>query len=50
MSLPETLKHGLTPQEVQFLTENETITILPRYTLKGLDLITVSDMLYLLAF
>lgn len=41
MSLPTALKDAFTPQEIQFLTENELITILPRYTMKGMDLITV---------
>ncbi|CDR41244.1 CYFA0S06e04764g1_1 [Cyberlindnera fabianii] len=40
MALPNHLKNTFTPAEIEFLTENETITILPRYTMNGLDLIT----------
>lgn len=40
MSLPSCLKTTFSPQEIQFLTENEPITILPRYTMNGIELIT----------
>lgn len=31
------------PSEIQFLSENEQITILPRYSMKKLDLIGVCN-------
>ncbi|KAH3676300.1 hypothetical protein WICMUC_002096 [Wickerhamomyces mucosus] len=40
MSLPNDLKITLSPQEVEFLTESEMITILPRYSMNKLELIT----------
>lgn len=40
MSLPTALKDTLTPQEIQFITENGNIEILPRYSMNSIDLIT----------
>lgn len=39
MVLPKSMHQRLLPSEVQFLSENELITILPRYSMKRLDLI-----------
>lgn len=41
MVLPKSMHQRLLPSEVQFLSENELITILPRYSMKRLDLIGV---------
>ena len=40
MSLPNNLKDTFSPAEIHFLTENALITILPRYSMNGLSLIT----------
>lgn len=40
MALPNKLKETFSPQEIQFITENQHIQILPRYTMNGIDLIT----------
>ncbi|KAI5955832.1 PSF2 [Candida jiufengensis] len=39
MVLPSNLQGNLTPTEISFLAENELITILPRYSMKKIDLI-----------
>lgn len=39
MSLPANLKQNLLPSEISFLTENEYIQILPRYSMKSFELI-----------
>lgn len=41
MALPSHLQNNLMPSEVSFLAENEYITILPRYSMKKLELIGV---------
>lgn len=41
MVLPSHLQNNLTPTEIKFLAENELITILPRYSMKKVDLIGV---------
>ena len=43
MVLPVSLRQRLMPSEIQFLSENEQITILPRYSMKKLDLIGVCN-------
>ncbi|ODV84368.1 hypothetical protein CANARDRAFT_190901, partial [[Candida] arabinofermentans NRRL YB-2248] len=40
MSLPAKLQQNFTPQEINFLAEQEPITILPRYTMNGTQLIS----------
>lgn len=40
MSLPGPLKHTFTPEEIQFLTENQHITIIPSYSINKFELIT----------
>ncbi|CAI5757922.1 unnamed protein product [Candida verbasci] len=42
MVLPSNLIGNLTPNELSFLTENEMITILPRYSMNKIDLIGTS--------
>lgn len=39
MVLPESLRQNLTPAEIQYLCENELISILPRYSMPRVDLI-----------
>ncbi|KAK6463300.1 hypothetical protein DFJ63DRAFT_114464 [Scheffersomyces coipomensis] len=39
MVLPAQLQNNLTPSEVNFLAENELVTILPRYTMQKMQLI-----------
>ncbi|EMG47759.1 PSF2 DNA replication complex GINS protein PSF2 [Candida maltosa Xu316] len=39
MVLPAHLQGNLTPAEITFIAENELITILPRYSIKKIDLI-----------
>lgn len=39
MSLPSSLQATLTPNELSFLAENTLITILPRYSMKKIELI-----------
>ncbi|CCE78711.1 Piso0_000740 [Millerozyma farinosa CBS 7064] len=39
MALPESLTYNLSPPEISFLSENEYITILPRYSMKKIELI-----------
>ncbi|EGW35077.1 uncharacterized protein SPAPADRAFT_64268 [Spathaspora passalidarum NRRL Y-27907] len=39
MVLPTTLQGNLMPAEINFLAENETVTILPRYSMKKIELI-----------
>lgn len=41
MVLPSHLQGNLTPTEINFLAENELITILPRYSIKKINLIGV---------
>ncbi len=41
MVLPKNLQGNLMPSEITFLAENELITILPRYSIKKIDLIGV---------
>lgn len=41
MVLPSHLKNNLMPSEIKFLAENETITILPRYSMKKIELVGV---------
>lgn len=41
MALPESLTYNLSPPEISFLSENEYITILPRYSMKKIELIGV---------
>ncbi|KAG8204495.1 PSF2, partial [Candida africana] len=42
MVLPKNLQGNLMPSEITFLAENELITILPRYSIKKIDLIGTS--------
>lgn len=42
MALPARLQRTFTPQELQFITENTSIEILPRYTMASIDLITTT--------
>ncbi|RLV94267.1 DNA replication complex GINS protein PSF2 [Spathaspora sp. JA1] len=39
MVLPTNLQGNLMPSEINFLAENETVTILPRYSMKKIELI-----------
>ncbi|ODV80936.1 DNA replication complex GINS protein PSF2 [Suhomyces tanzawaensis NRRL Y-17324] len=39
MSLPSHLQNNLTPSEINFMAENELITILPRYSMNKIELI-----------
>ncbi|KAK7687529.1 DNA replication protein psf2 [Cerrena zonata] len=39
MVLPAHLKNNLMPSEIKFIAENELITILPRYSMKKIELI-----------
>ncbi|EGV63255.1 DNA replication protein psf2 [Yamadazyma tenuis] len=39
MSLPSNIKQNLMPSEISFMTENEYIQILPRYSMKSIQLI-----------
>ena len=41
MVLPTHLRQRLTPAEIQFLCENENVTILPRYSMPKVELIGV---------
>lgn len=40
MALPTHLQKTFTPEEIEFLTESELVTIYPQYTSKSIDLIT----------
>lgn len=42
MALPLHLQGNLMPLEINFLAENDVITILPRYSMKSIELIGVS--------
>lgn len=44
MALPPNLQQNLMPTELNFLAENDSITILPRYSMKKLDLVGVCMM------
>ncbi|QBM87650.1 hypothetical protein METSCH_B08570 [Metschnikowia aff. pulcherrima] len=41
MVLPENLRRNLTPAEIQYLCEYEMVSILPRYAMPKVDLISV---------
>ena len=38
------LQRGLTPPEIEFLSEMELVTVVPRQRLEGLELLSVSEI------